>query len=574
MPYTGINQEISNLYSTTVFGQTSDTVRQLQQKLISAGYAIPAGATGYYGDQTEVALNQWKSKLQPQQPTQQTPQAQQVQQQIESLKQQAIPLIQEKISGLQKQVQEQQAQAQAIASGQVKNIGTPEAPLTVPLGTPTPQESNQAFQAQQPAPVYQQTPQQPAQPAQQQGQQQTYQVRPGTNLTIAAREMGINLQQLLDANPEYKANPNFVRAGAILKYPQIGQQGGFTGQTGQITTPPQTTPTGASGASGEGAGGGVGGGIAPTTAPIDFIATYTKSLSDLGIPTIKVEFEKIQKQYTDLQNELNSELSEVEENPFYSEKLRADMRNKKKSEYEGRIGILTNQMQLYDNLYKEGVAQAQYLATGQTNYQQQAFENSLAKAEAEAKIWDIYNQDKKNYSNYKEVQGGLWDLDENRWIIPPKAEAEGAGKDEVITSQSQYQINANQRILQSIDELLPRVNGSIVGPAGLTMSFIPGTDAYNFKAELQTLKSNITFGALTAMREASKTGGALGQVSDAENKLLGATLGALDMGQSPTNFMAQLQKIRDSINRWNNAAMGNMPASQQSGGNNDPFGVR
>jgi len=47
----------------------------------------------------------------------------------------------------------------------------------------------------------------------------SYIVPSGSNLTLAARAMGISLQQLLDANPEYKSNPNMVRAGAVLKHP-------------------------------------------------------------------------------------------------------------------------------------------------------------------------------------------------------------------------------------------------------------------------------------------------------------------------------------------------------------------
>ena len=50
--------------------------------------------------------------------------------------------------------QENQAK---LASGQYDNWGTPEAPLLVPKGTPTPEESNKAFQATQPKPTYQST---------------------------------------------------------------------------------------------------------------------------------------------------------------------------------------------------------------------------------------------------------------------------------------------------------------------------------------------------------------------------------------------------------------------------------
>ena len=114
---------------------------------------------------------------------------------------------------------------------------------------------------------------------------------------------------------------------------------------------------------------------------------------------------------------------------------------------------------------------------------------------------------------------------------------------------SPYQTERGRRNLQSVDELVPRVSNKTVG-LGSYANLIRGTDAYNFKSDLDTLKANVAFGELTAMREASKTGGALGQVSDREAQLLQAALGSLDPGQRPENFTKNLNKIRDSINRW------------------------
>lgn len=50
---------ISQLYSQTSPGQTSPQVKQLQQALINAGYNIPDGATGYYGTETQAAVQSW-----------------------------------------------------------------------------------------------------------------------------------------------------------------------------------------------------------------------------------------------------------------------------------------------------------------------------------------------------------------------------------------------------------------------------------------------------------------------------------------------------------------------------------
>lgn len=111
------------------------------------------------------------------------------------------------------------------------------------------------------------------------------------------------------------------------------------------------------------------------------------------------------------------------------------------------------------------------------------------------------------------------------------------------------------RNLGAIDRLIPKVSRRTVG-VGSLMQGVPESSARNFKAELDTLKANIAFGELTAMREASKTGGALGQVSERELALLESALGALDQGQSPQQFIQQLNLIKASIQRWQQAVAG------------------
>lgn len=74
---------------------------------------------------------------------------------------------------------------------------------------------------------------------------------------------------------------------------------------------------------------------------------------------------------------------------------------------------------------------------------------------------------------------------------------------------------------------------------------IPGSDAANFDAQLGTLKSQTAFSVLQNMRNNSKTGGALGQVSDKEGQLLQDNLGALDKAQSSKAYKESLKKIVD-----------------------------
>ena len=145
----------------------------------------------------------------------------------------------------------------------------------------------------------------------------------------------------------------------------------------------------------------------------------------------------------------------------------------------------------------------------------------------------------------------------------PYEKGEGRAADAI----SPYAAERNTRNLESVDALLGKVSRWTTG-VGSLLANLPETDARNFSAELDTLKANISFGELTAMREASKTGGALGQVSDRELKLLSSALGALDTGQSPQNIREQLVKIRDSIKRWQAAKGGNaQPMASHGTGN-------
>ncbi len=121
--------------------------------------------------------------------------------------------------------------------------------------------------------------------------------------------------------------------------------------------------------------------------------------------------------------------------------------------------------------------------------------------------------------------------------------AKGGGAAEPDAAVSPYAKERSVRVVQSVDELMKKVSRATAGVGTLT-SWIPETPARNFATELDTLKANVAFNELTAMREASKTGGALGQVSDREGILLQSALGGLDAGQSPENLKIQLHAVK------------------------------
>jgi hypothetical protein len=105
-------------------------------------------------------------------------------------------------------------------------------------------------------------------------------------------------------------------------------------------------------------------------------------------------------------------------------------------------------------------------------------------------------------------------------------------------------------ILNTIDTAIGQVGGSTAGLGGAVMSQIPGSEAVDLQENLLTIKANIGFNELSQMRKDSPTGGALGQVSDMENKALQAARASLEQRQSPDQLRTNLNKIKDSYDRW------------------------
>jgi hypothetical protein len=151
---------------------------------------------------------------------------------------------------------------------------------------------------------------------------------------------------------------------------------------------------------------------------------------------------------------------------------------------------------------------------------------------------------------------------------------------------SSYAEDLGQRALEQVNKILPMVNNWSAG-AGSTLSILPMSSARALKSELEALKSDIGFKALNEMRAASKTGGALGQVSDIEERLLSQSLGGLDQANTPQMLQQQLKNIAAGLTRWENAKRQNaggegtfqpglgysVNINGDTGGGVDPYGL-
>lgn len=86
--------------------------------------------------------------------------------------------------------------------------------------------------------------------------------------------------------------------------------------------------------------------------------------------------------------------------------------------------------------------------------------------------------------------------------------------------------------------------GGVTGIRG-KIPDVPGSDAANARAELEALQAQVGFAVLQNMRNNSRTGGALGNVSDAEGRRLEAALGAIKTSQSADQLRDNLKKVAD-----------------------------
>jgi hypothetical protein len=83
----------------------------------------------------------------------------------------------------------------------------------------------------------------------------------------------------------------------------------------------------------------------------------------------------------------------------------------------------------------------------------------------------------------------------------------------------------------------------ITGAGGEVASNLPASGAFDARELTKTIESNIAFDRLQQMREESKTGGALGSITEKELDMLRTTLQSLSLAQSQGQFLENLGNV-------------------------------
>lgn len=127
--------------------------------------------------------------------------------------------------------------------------------------------------------------------------------------------------------------------------------------------------------------------------------------------------------------------------------------------------------------------------------------------------------------------------------------AEGKQKLPYAQRSLQSAIDRNSFLDKKLASIESRANGLTTGWTGSLVSAIPGTEAYDLKADVDTLLANAGFDRLQEMRDNSPTGGALGAVSERELALLQASAQNLLNSQSKEQFIKNLASFKEQRTR-------------------------
>lgn len=129
-------------------------------------------------------------------------------------------------------------------------------------------------------------------------------------------------------------------------------------------------------------------------------------------------------------------------------------------------------------------------------------------------------------------------------------------------------------VIDTVDEALGNINWKTTGFVGKAMSFWPESSRQDLEGAVETIRSNIGFAQLQAMRDASPTGGALGQVAVKELEFLQAAIASLNLNQSDEKIKQSLGKVKTHFENWKAAVQPQQGGGGSSWDNADPLGLR
>lgn len=153
---------------------------------------------------------------------------------------------------------------------------------------------------------------------------------------------------------------------------------------------------------------------------------------------------------------------------------------------------------------------------------------------------------------YRAVRDANGNLERVEPIPGSKAEREANDLAEKKTKADRIKGEVGTTVgnaLDDIDRLMKSATLPTTGAIGSRLAAMPGTAAHDIAQALNTVSANISFSQLQQMRESSPTGGALGNVTEGEQKLLQNSFAALSQSQTEEQFKTNLGRVRAVFER-------------------------
>jgi hypothetical protein len=144
-------------------------------------------------------------------------------------------------------------------------------------------------------------------------------------------------------------------------------------------------------------------------------------------------------------------------------------------------------------------------------------------------------------------------------VIPEEAKG-GEGGVTTTPKETVGKLAALDQVFGVIDQAREAAGDSWAVSFDLA-KYIPLTEAKNLNGLVTTLNSELAFSRLQKMRDESKTGGALGQVSNIELELLRSSVANLDPSAGDKVFMRRLDEVQQHYENFKNALLGQAPTS-------------
>lgn len=128
-----------------------------------------------------------------------------------------------------------------------------------------------------------------------------------------------------------------------------------------------------------------------------------------------------------------------------------------------------------------------------------------------------------------------------------KTEGERAVQAPVAAAELEGKFAPLDRLSESVDDVINHPGLKNVTGLMSAVPIIPGSERANAQAKMKKVRSQVAQSVLQMYRETSKTGGAVGQVSNFEQQMFQDNLAALDQAQTYEEFKKELGNIKNFV---------------------------